>query len=388
MRFSRYLAVFLLFVAPVLAQDLLAQDLLIQDRTAATQTAFARAQHLKHGINASEWFAQSASDYSAARTGRFTDAQDIALMAKLGFDNVRLSIDPVPLEQFPRNHEGFNSDFLSRLDKAVDAMLAEGMAVQIDVHPESAYKQQVRTTGEGVDRFVMLWRKLAAHYATRNPDLVLFEIMNEPEVNDPYRWAGIQARAAAAIREAAPKNTIIATGPNWSSIADLLTQNPLPDGNVIYTFHFYEPHEFTHQGAGWGAAWWIYTHGIPYPATESSMAELIKQVPSAPDRYAFEHYWLDHWDAHRIRLQMDAAAEWGKANNVPLICNEFGAYRNVMDAASRRNYLHDVRTALEADGIGWTMWDYRGGFGVVFKQDGQPAKADPAVVEALGLKSR
>jgi endoglucanase len=383
MRFSRYLAVFLLFVAPVLAQDLLAQD-----RTAATQTAFARAQHLKHGINASEWFAQSASDYSAARTGRYTDAQDIALMAKLGFDNVRLSIDPVPLEQFPRNREGFNSDFLSRLDKAVDAMLAEGMAVQIDVHPESAYKQQVRNTGEGVDRFVMLWRRLAAHYATRNPDLVLFEIMNEPEVSDPYRWAGIQARAAAAIREAAPKNTLVATGPNWSSIADLLTQNPLPDGNVIYTFHFYEPHEFTHQGAGWGAAWWIYTHGIPYPATESSMAELIKQVPSAADRYAFEHYWLDHWDAHRIRLQMDAAAEWGKANNVPLICNEFGAYRNVMDAASRRNYLHDVRTALEADGIGWTMWDYRGGFGVVFKQDGQPAKADPAVVEALGLKSR
>jgi endoglucanase len=378
MRFSRYLAVLLVFVSPLFAQD----------RTAGTQTAFARAQHLKHGINASEWFAQSASDYSAARTGRYIDAQDIAIMAKLGFDNVRLSIDPVPLEQNPRNQDGFNAEFLARLDKAVDAMLAEGMAVQIDIHPEPAYKQQVRITGEGVDRFVMLWRRLAVHYATRNPDLILFEVMNEPEVNDPYRWAGIQARAAAAIREAAPKNTIIATGPNWSSIADLLTQNPLPDGNVIYNFHFYEPHEFTHQGAGWGAAWWSYTHGIPYPATESSMAEIVKQVPTPADRYALEHYWLDHWDAHRIRLQMDAAAEWGKSNNVPLICNEFGAYRRVTDAASRMNYLHDVRTALEADGIGWTMWDYRGGFGVVFKQDGQPAKVDPAVVEALGLKSK
>ena len=378
MRFSRFFAVLLLFVSPVFAQD----------RTAAVQTAFARAQHLKHGINASEWFAQSAGDYSAARTSRYTDAQDIALMAKLGFDNVRLSIDPVPLEQDPRNPDGFNSDFLSRLDKAVDAMLAEGMAVQIDIHPEPAYKQQVRTTSEGVDRFVMLWRRLAAHYATRNPDLVLFEVMNEPEVSDPYRWAGIQARAAAAIREVAPKNTIIATGPNWSGIADLLTQNLLPDGNIIYNFHFYEPHEFTHQGAGWGAPWWSYTHGIPYPATESSMAEIVKQVPSPADRYALEHYWLDHWDAHRIRLQMDAAAEWAKANNVPLICNEFGAYRRVTDAGSRMNYLHDVRTALEADGIGWTMWDYRGGFGVVLKQDGQPAKVDQAVVEALGLKSR
>jgi endoglucanase len=32
------------------------------------------------------------------------------------------------------------------------------------------------------------------------------------------------------------------------------------------------------------------------------------------------------------------------------------------------------------------MCEYRGGIGVVNKQDGQPAQADNAVVEALGLK--
>jgi aryl-phospho-beta-D-glucosidase BglC (GH1 family) len=356
-----------------------------QDRGTAVQTAFARAQHLRHGINASEWFAQSASDYSAARTNRYTDDADIALMAKLGFDNVRLSIDPVPLEQ-GLNHEGQYKDFLARLDHAVDTMLAQGLAVQIDIHPEEQYKQQVKTNNEAVERFTMLWRRLAAHYADRNPDLIYFEIMNEPEVNDPYRWAGIQAGAAAAIRDAAPKNTIIATGPNWSSIADLLTQHPLPDGNVIYSFHFYEPHEFTHQGASWGGAYWIYTHGIAYPPDESAMATDLAEVPDPRDRYDLEHYWLDHWGAQRIKLQMDAAADWANSNHVPLICNEFGAYRRVTDPASRMNWIHDVRTALEADGIGWTMWDYRGSFGVVYKEDGQPAKVDPKVVEALGLK--
>ena len=49
------------------------------------------------------------------------------------------------------------------------------------------------------------------------------------------------------------------------------------------------------------------------------------------------------------------------------------------------NWIRDVRTALEADGIGWAMWDYRGSFGVVRKQDGQPAQVDEKVVEALGL---
>ncbi len=50
------------------------------------------------------------------------------------------------------------------------------------------------------------------------------------------------------------------------------------------------------------------------------------------------------------------------------------------------NWIHDVRTALEADGIGWAMWDYRGGFGVVHKQMGQPAQVEDDVVKALGLK--
>ncbi|HUD14630.1 MAG TPA: cellulase family glycosylhydrolase, partial [Terracidiphilus sp.] len=117
-----------------------------QDRAVGVREAFARAQHLKHGINASQWFAQSASDYSAARTNRYTDAADVALMAKLGFDNVRLSIDATPLEGRPHGADGLNGEFLGRLDKAVDTMLADGLAVTIDVHPEESYKEKVRTT--------------------------------------------------------------------------------------------------------------------------------------------------------------------------------------------------------------------------------------------------
>src|SRR4051812_28734234 len=167
----------------VLALPLCAQDPSAADRSGQVKIAFARAQHLKHGINASEWFAQSASDYSAARTDRYTDAADIALMARMGFDSVRLSIDPVPLEQSMQHWGGPNADFLPRLDRAVDAMLANGLAVQIDIHPESSYKQQVKNSNEGVQRFTMLWRRLAAHYADRDPEKVFFEIMNEPEVN-------------------------------------------------------------------------------------------------------------------------------------------------------------------------------------------------------------
>jgi endoglucanase len=190
-----------------------------QDRAGEVKLAFTRAQHLRHGINASEWFAQKTGRYSATHTTAYTDDADIALMARIGFDSVRLSIDAAPLEEGPHNKEGFNADFIGRLDHAVDQMLARGMAVQIDIHPESDYKKKVSTTGEGVERFLMLWRKLAAHYADRNPDLIFYEIMNEQEERDAYRWAGVQARASAALQSVAPKNTNIATGPNRSRIA-------------------------------------------------------------------------------------------------------------------------------------------------------------------------
>ncbi len=359
----------------------------LQDRAAGLRLATARAQHLRRGINVSHWFSQSAKDYSAQHTATWTTDADIALMARMGFDNVRLSIDATPLEQAPLGSDGLNAEFMARLDRALDTILANGLAVQVDLHPEEPFKAQMHTSNQAVDHLAALWTRLALHYASRDPERVFFEIMNEPEENDPYRWAGIQARMAAVIREAAPRQTIIATGANYSSFPDLLLLHPLADGNVIYNFHFYDPHTFTHQGATWGVPWWRYTHDIPYPATESSREELLKQVPDDASRREMEQYWIDHWDAHRIRATIDKAAAWGKANDVPLICNEFGVYRAHSDPVSRNAWIRDVRTALEADGIGWAMWDYRGGFGVVAKRDGEAAQPDPATVSALGLKN-
>jgi len=373
-----FLALLFTFAIPAIAQS-------PPDRATDVQTAFTRAQHLKHGINASGWFAQS-RDYSAEQIESYTDDADIALIARMGFDHVRLSIDPMPLAASTYGFPGTNADFLKQLDHAVDTMLADGLAVIIDLHPSDDYKQRMRTDDQAVERFTSIWRKLAAHYADRDPNRVFFEILNEPEIYDAYRWAGIQTRVAAAIREEAPRHTIIAAGAVWSDIWDLLAVEPLADGNVIYNFHFYEPHEFTHQGATWSTPWYSYEHGIPYPPTESSMPVLLKEVPTAVDRYNMQKYWLDGWNAHRIQLMIDDAAMWAHDNHVPLICNEFGVFRDHSDPASRANWLHDVRTALEADGIGWAMWDYRGNFGVVTKEKGQPAQVDDLVVKALGLQ--
>jgi hypothetical protein len=50
------------------------------------------AQHLRHGINLSEWFAQvyDQKGYTKEHFETWTTAQDIALIKAMGFDHVRL----------------------------------------------------------------------------------------------------------------------------------------------------------------------------------------------------------------------------------------------------------------------------------------------------------
>ena len=69
-----------------------------------------------------------------------------------------------------------------------------------------------------------------------------------------------------------------------------------------------------------------------------------------------------------------------------LTCNEFGVFRPYADPNDRAAWLHDVRTILEKYGIGWTMWDYRGGFGVVTKDKNGKSVPDPVTLRALGLQ--
>ena len=69
-----------------------------------------------------------------------------------------------------------------------------------------------------------------------------------------------------------------------------------------------------------------------------------------------------------------------------LTCNEFGVYRNAANPEDRARWITDVRTALEKNQIGWTMWDYSGGFGVVVKKY-CTTTVDPLTVKALGLKT-
>jgi len=351
-----------------------------QEKPANLPSRFA---HLRHGINLSHWFSQSAS-YSKEHLDTHTTARDIALIKSLGFDHVRFPIEPAPLMNDTPDPAILNTTYLGYIDSALDMILAAGLAVVIDIHPSDEFKLRLGRDERSIETFGIFWRAFATHLSRRDPEFVFLEVLNEPMVEDSYRWYGIQAKLIASIRSGAPNHTIIATGHRWSGLYEMLFLEPYADTNIIYNFHYYEPFAFTHQGATWAGPNLSFYKNVPYPSSPEAVRLLLDTVQDDPARYNLLRYGEENWNMQRIDRELGAAADWAAKHHVYLTCNEFGAFRKVVKPADRIVWLQDMRTALEKHGIGWTMWDYGGGFSVVNKIDGH-AQADPEVVKALGL---
>jgi len=65
-------------------------------------------------------------------------------------------------------------------------ILDQGMAVVIDLH-RRATSNSVTRSGF-VEQFAVLLAALAKHYSSWDTERVFFEVLNEPEFSDRYRW--------------------------------------------------------------------------------------------------------------------------------------------------------------------------------------------------------
>jgi endoglucanase len=351
--------------------------------SAQDELAFARAKHLRRGINLSMWYAQ-APNYSAERLASYTTPADFKAVRYLGFDHVRLSINPEPLIADAKTG-ALRDDAMARLDETVRQITSLGLVVVLDIHPEEAWRKQAITTDEGTAQFFLFWKSFAQHFAGTDPEQVYFEVLNEPEGVNGYRWAGEQTRAIEIIRSQAPHHTIVATGEGWGGIDGLLEIEPVRDDNVIYSFHDYEPMEFTHQGATWSSKNLIPLRGVPYPSTPENVAPLLTGLSDDAARKDLAWYGQQNWNIESMEKRIGLAVAWAAQRHVPLWCGEFGVFREYTPEADRARWIGDMRKTLEKDGIGWTMWDYQASFGLVTKKDGATT-VDKNLVEALGLK--
>jgi hypothetical protein len=156
---------------------------------------------------------------------------------------------------------------------------------------------------------------------------------------------------------------------------------------VIYVLHYYSPSTFTHQGADWtGQPEIAELRGVPWPPFLPELANLIERETSPGVLALLRKYQGENWDSGRIDWDMQLAAAWGRHWGVRVVVNEFGDFKPFSPPESRARWLHDVRTALERQKLGWAVWDYAAGFDLTVLKGGVRT-IDPLVGAALGLAS-
>ncbi len=221
-----------------------------------------RAKKLQRGLMAAQWFEWVPND--PWKMHRQVDtkyaAEDFATLRKLGFDHIRVSIQPgFPAPQLgPKGDPTLDPMRLEVLDEAMSRILKNDLAVVLDCHPAPQTKDKVAQNPEYRQAMTDWWAAFAAHVVKQkqySPETTFLELMNEPEKSfeDIALFRSTMEGMIAAVRKTAPDYTIIVGGPAWNVAEGIFNglKTPYADQNIIYPFHFYKPMEFTHQGLAW-----------------------------------------------------------------------------------------------------------------------------------------
>lgn len=341
---------------------------------------------LRRGLNLTHWF-----EYERAQA---VSAGEMRLLRQSGLDHVRIPVDPVVGGWHPVT--GARLQFLPGLRKALEQAVEAGLDVVLDLHLEPTTKQLVEDRPALQCAVMALWSQLARELADLPTAHVAFELFNEPQYYgwQASRWPALQLRLLRTLREHAPHHLVLLSGNEGGSLKGLRQLPLVADPAVTYVFHYYDPFLFTHQGAEWLDTRYTTAglhRGVHYPAQFQAVSptQLTSPHPRAAQEMA--NYLKEDWGPQRIQADFNAAGRFARQMGIRVVCNEFGVIRANVDPASRYRWMADVRSALDANGIGWTLWDYTDIFGIT-AESALPNMIgkrvmEPEAAKALGLSA-
>ena len=249
-----------------------------------------------------------------------------------GFDSVRL---PVNWSAQARTDAPYTIDpkFAERVDWAIAQARAQRLNIIINIHH---YGEIDNDPKRHLPRLVALWEQIATRYKDQ-PDGIYFELLNEPHgklIEDTWNAAIVEV--LRAVRKTNPRRPVIVGPAQWNAIWALdKLELPADDRNLILTVHFYDPFEFTHQGASW-----------------------VKDA----DKWKGRKWTGSDADQAEIRKALAKAASWGKQHDRPVFLGEFGAF-GAADLDSRARWTRFVAREAERLGFSWAYWEFCAGFG-------------------------
>lgn len=230
---------------------------------------------------------------------------------------------------------------LAQMDKGLIWADAMGTRIVVDLHSppgglksSGGYKAAIGniwTDTNAQYKFIQVWKKIARRYKGDNR-IWGYDLINEPVDDNTSEncmdWQELSLATVKAIRKIDSQRTLIIEPPQWGSAQGFVGFQPIPVSNIVYSFHFYTPIEFTHQGV-FG--------------------------PSEPVSYPGKIAGVD-WNKAQIQTAMAPAIEFAKRYRVHMYVGEFSAIRW---APGAEKYLSDVIDTIEAHGWDWTYHAYR-----------------------------
>ena len=312
------------------------------------------------GVNFSGWF-EAASVQGVSFT-RYIE-QDFANVKSLGVDVIRL---PIKMHSMTGGEPDYTIDPL--LFKFLDTVVDWAEKYQIYIIIDNHSFNEGGPTRDDVDKVLIpVWTQVARHYKDRS-EYVLYEIMNEPYGISDKRWGDIQGKVIETIRMYDQEHTIIVGGTEYNSVNKLSSIPVYSDPNLIYTFHFYDPLMFTHQGASWASPM-EHLSGVPFPAVRRRIPKINAKLRGTWVEESMRNYIRDA-DPAKLLAALDRVVEFSRKRDVPVFCGEFGVYNRTSPPEDRITWYKFVSDAMNERNIPRTSWDYYGGFGV-FNADGR-----------------
>ena len=166
------------------------------------------------------------------------------------------------------------------------------------------------------------------------------------------KWNTLYKETVSAIRALNPTRLIM-VGSAWGNGVHCLNQlEVLDDPYVVYSFHFYGPHEFTHQrGVLTGNHY--YNRVMSYPSDIEPYRD-YNRVMHGHEGYS----GYDRIDKKWIYDQLAPAKAFIEAHpDVILTCGEFGTIRHIKNE-HRENWFRDVIAFCDENEIPFTIWNY------------------------------
>lgn len=309
------------------------------------------------GVNFSEWF-QSPSPQTIPFT-KYTE-ETFEQAKSLGVDVVRL---PLNLHSFINGAAGCTLDplFLRLLDQAVDWAEKNEIYLILDNH---SFDPVANTPEDIGDILIPVWTQMADRYKNRS-EYVIYEILNEPHGIGDDIWGEIQGRTIAAIRSRDTTHTIIVGGTGYNSIGALSAIPEYSDDNLIYTFHFYDPYLFSHQGETWGSPPNLRNlKGVPFPPDAHALPAVPAELKGTWVEYNLKNQYPQEGLPAALAATLNKASEFSNARKAPVFCGEFGVYMINSLQKDRVRWYTAVAQFLGERGVARTSWDYFGGFGL------------------------